>query len=87
MYRKFEEELKVWKQNKRKKPLLVKGPNHIGKTWTIRKFANEHYDHILEINFELDHDYMDLFEKTIKQDEILEFIELANLYKDLSHGD
>lgn len=87
MYRKFEEELKVWKQNKRKKPLLVKGPNHIGKTWTIRKFANEHYDHIIEINFELDHDYMDLFEKTIKPDEILAFIELANLDKDLSHGD
>lgn len=70
MYRKFEEELKEWKQNKKKKPLLVKGARQVGKTWTIRKFASEHYDHIIEINFELDHDYMDLFEKTIKPDEI-----------------
>ena len=47
MYRKFEEELKEWKQNKKKKQLLVKGDRQVGKTWTISKFANENYDHII----------------------------------------
>lgn len=51
MYRKALEVLKKWKGKPDKKALLVTGARQIGKTYLIRKFAKEEYEHFAEINF------------------------------------
>lgn len=49
--RKLDVYLKEWKQDPNRKPLIVKGPRQVGKTESIRKFAAENYEHVIEINF------------------------------------
>lgn len=49
--RKIDDYLAEWKSNPERKPLIVKGPRQIGKTESINKFANEHYQSVIEINF------------------------------------
>ena len=51
LQRKIDRYLKEWKQDKYRKPLIIKGARQIGKTESIRKFAEENYKHIIEINF------------------------------------
>lgn len=49
--RKADEFLLEWHKNPRRCPLIVKGPRQIGKTATIRHFAAQHYQSVVEINF------------------------------------
>lgn len=49
--RKFDDYLLSWKNNENKKPLIVKGARQIGKTRTIRHFAENNYKNVIEINF------------------------------------
>lgn len=49
--RKIDTFLEEWKQNSDRKPLIVKGPRQVGKTESIRKFAEKHYENVIEINF------------------------------------
>lgn len=83
MYRKMEEKLYQWKQQIKKKPLLIKGAPKVGKTYTIRKFAKERYTHVIEINFEVDHEIRALFERTIQPEDILGYLEVRYLDVDL----
>ena len=41
-----------WKNDPRRKPLMLRGARQVGKTWLVREFARENFDHMLEINFE-----------------------------------
>ena len=49
--RKFDRFLEEWHANPDHKPLLVKGARQVGKTESIRHFANAAYDNVLEVNF------------------------------------
>ncbi len=49
--RKFDAWLEAWKSDSNHKPLLVKGARQVGKTESIRHFANAHYDNVIEVNF------------------------------------
>lgn len=49
--RKIDLVLDRWKNNPDRKPLIVKGPRQVGKTESIRRFAEQNYNHIIEINF------------------------------------
>ncbi len=71
MKRKIEEFLKEWKNSDVKKCLLIKGQRQIGKTYTIRKFANENYEQFVEINFEQTKTANEIFEKDIDVDNII----------------
>jgi len=54
MNRKIEAELKRWKNDPKRKPLLLDGARQVGKTYTLKKFAEEHYDNYIHINFDID---------------------------------
>ena len=41
-----------WKDDPRRKPLMLRGARQVGKTWLVRKFARANFEHLLEINFE-----------------------------------
>ncbi len=49
--RKIDDFLKGWKANPDRKPLIVKGPRQVGKTESVRHFAGNVYESIIEINF------------------------------------
>ena len=48
--RKIEQVLLDWKSNPKHKPLIVKGARQVGKTESIRLFAKQNYQHVVEIN-------------------------------------
>ena len=49
--RKIDSFLLDWKSTPDHKPLIVKGPRQVGKTESIRRFANANYDSVIYINF------------------------------------
>ena len=49
--RKIDDYLKEWKNSEERKPLIIKGARQIGKTESIRKFAEENYTSVIEINY------------------------------------
>ena len=56
--RKIDDFLLKWKEDKDKKPLIVKGCRQVGKTESIRHFAKAAgYQSVIEINFVKDEKY------------------------------
>ena len=49
--RKVDTFLREWKADPARKPLIIKGSRQVGKTESIRKFAAEDYESVVEINF------------------------------------
>ena len=52
MYRNALTDLMNWKNQKNRKPLVLRGARQVGKTWLVRDFAKENFDHFIEINFD-----------------------------------
>ena len=76
--RKIDQYLKEWKDNSDRKPLIVKGARQIGKTESIRNFAKNNYESVIEINFVLQKQYKDIFENGFEVDTIIKNISLRN---------
>jgi len=55
------EYLVSWKDNPRRKPLVLRGARQVGKSYLARKFAESHMAGIAEINFEKNPEAGDLF--------------------------
>lgn len=55
--RKVDTFLREWKADPARKPLIIKGSRQVGKTESIRKFAAEDYESVVEINFVRDEKY------------------------------
>ena len=49
--RKIIQKLDDWKKETNRKALIIEGPQHIGKTFTLRTFAYENYKQVVYINF------------------------------------
>lgn len=49
--RKIDTFLIEWKNDLLRKPLVVKGPRQVGKTESIRRFGEQNYECMVEINF------------------------------------
>ncbi len=76
--RKIDQYLIEWKNDKYKMPLIVKGARQIGKTDAIENFAKNNYKNIVEINFALDKQYLDIFDDGFNVDSILKNISFKN---------
>ena len=74
--RKIDQYLIEWKNNKNKKPLIVKGARQIGKTESIRNFAKTNYKNVIEINFVLQKQFKDIFDDGFEVDTIIKNISL-----------
>jgi hypothetical protein len=62
MKRDIEKVLKKWKDEKRRYPLLVRGARQVGKSYSIKKFAKEAFENLVEINFEQNPKYKACFD-------------------------
>lgn len=60
---KCETQLEAWRSAPKRTALLVTGARQIGKTYIIRHFAQQHYDHIAELNFIENPDLVALFDR------------------------
>lgn len=69
--RKIDKFLSAWKENIDRKPLIVKGPRQVGKTESIKKFAENNYESFIEINFVEEPKYKMITEDGYKTDDII----------------
>jgi predicted AAA+ superfamily ATPase len=52
MYRESIASLKKWKEDKFRKPLIVRGARQVGKTWLLQEFGRTSYAKFIYVNFE-----------------------------------
>lgn len=76
--RKIDEKLLQWKASPDRLPLIVKGARQVGKTEAIEYFACRNYDHLIEINFALQKEYLPIFDDGFSVDKILKNITLLH---------
>ena len=60
-----------WKNNKSRKPLLIRGARQVGKTWVMQEFGKLYFKKALYVNFERDKSLQGLFEKDFDLRQIL----------------
>lgn len=72
--RKTDDFLQQWKSSKDKYPLIIKGARQIGKTETIRRFANANYKNVVEINFITEPKYKAIIEEGFSVESIIKLI-------------
>ncbi len=60
MYRCALNDLIDWQNRTSRKPLIIRGARQIGKTWLVRKFADQ-FDNLIEINFDKNPEKAQLF--------------------------
>lgn len=76
MKRLIEEELKRWKDEPLRMPLLIRGARQVGKSFTIEKFGQENFAQTVTVNFELKPVLKDCF-RDLDPKKIIREIELA----------
>ena len=64
-------QLKAWKANPNRKPLVIRGARQVGKTWLMREFAKECYAKVAYISFVDTPDAKNIFEGNYNLDNIL----------------
>lgn len=60
--RKIYNELMIWKNTKNKKPLVIKGLRQIGKTYIVKKFAEENYPNVIYLDFRKNQELRSIFD-------------------------
>ncbi|MFH1674816.1 MAG: AAA family ATPase [Pseudomonadota bacterium] len=61
MKRFIEQELRRWKESKRRKPLILRGARQVGKTYSVKEFGQRHFDDIALVNLERNPDWHHVF--------------------------
>ena len=75
MKRTIYKKLLDWKNEKKRKPLILKGARQTGKTYSIRELGKNQFRKIHEINFQKDKTACNLFAGNLSPGKILESIE------------
>lgn len=71
LQRQIDNELLNWKDESRRKPLILRGARQVGKSSTVKNFA-KHFDYFIELNFDETPELNNLFEKGQSVDELCE---------------
>lgn len=75
--RKIYDELVKWKDSDDRKALVIKGARQVGKTFIVREFAKEQYEHYAELNFLVDPLLKKIFDDDLTVDGIVQKISLV----------
>lgn len=76
MYRNKIEELKLWKESTKRKPLILNGARQVGKTWLLKEFGRECYESVAYINLDGNTQIADLFSLDFDIERIVNGLEL-----------
>jgi predicted AAA+ superfamily ATPase len=74
--RKINDQLLVWKNNPDHMSLLVKGARQVGKTYSIKQFADKNYQHQVYLNFEENPGYKAIFDGDLDIETLIKQISL-----------
>lgn len=86
MKRKIDKFLSDWKNEINRKPLIVKGSRQVGKTESIKHFAADNYESVIEINFVEEPKYEMITSDGYKTDNIIKNISLIDPSKKFIPG-
>lgn len=68
--------LKEWKQKQNRKPLILQGARQVGKTWLMKEFGRQEYQHTAYINFDKNENMKQLFSQDMDIKRLLQGLEL-----------
>lgn len=71
MQRKIMNYLKDWKENPRRKPLILQGARQVGKTYSLLEFGRTCYENVAYFNFESTPKLISVFDESISPDYLL----------------
>jgi len=75
--RKVDQKLKQWKQNRSRRPLLIRGARQVGKTYSVTQLGKQQFTNCVTVNFEERPELARCFD-TLIVDDILEKIAVLN---------
>lgn len=75
------DELKKWKKNPRRKPLLLMGARQIGKTWMMQEFGRQEFSKVVYISFDDDEEMRHIFEIDYNVPRLLTALQLRAGFK------
>lgn len=76
MYRDAMTALYEWKQQDTRKPLIVEGARQVGKTWLMREFGKDAYEHVVYLNFDSNRQLGSVFSGDLEPDQLVNALEL-----------
>ena len=76
MYRTAIEALHKWKTKSAKKPLIIRGARQVGKTWLMKEFGKEAFEHCVYISFDNNRLMKELFSTDLDVTRLITGIEL-----------
>lgn len=76
MKRKITAKLAEWKNNLRRKPLLIYGARQVGKTYTVNEFGRDNYENVVYVNFETNLNIAADFNTDISPEHIINCLEI-----------
>lgn len=72
------ETLIKWKNNQKRKPLIVTGARRVGKTWLLQEFARLEYKQVVYFNFDKDPILKEIFNQDFNLTRIVESLSIAS---------
>ena len=70
-------DLKKWKDDAERKPLVIRGARQVGKTWLMREFGQTCYDHFVYFNFDEEDELKSIFETNKNPQRIVELLSMV----------
>lgn len=70
------QKLRSWKQNAKRKPLILRGARQVGKTHILTEFAKNEYQNLVYLNFEEEPEAKMLFAKNLQPKGLIEALSI-----------
>lgn len=71
------DKLKIWKDSKYRKPLVLQGARQVGKSWVLKKFGDTCFENTAYFNFDLQTSLKEDFAKTKDPAQLLRILSLT----------
>jgi len=78
MERSIYKELSLWKNRPGRKPLILSGARQVGKTWVMKKFAQQEFENYIYLNFENNNRLKNIFSEVIDVSKIILSLEIES---------
>ncbi len=76
MYRESIASLKSWKEDKFRKPLILRGARQVGKTWLLQEFGRTSYAKMVYVNFEETPSLQNIFNPDFDTERIITILQI-----------
>ena len=70
------EALKQGKEDRERKPLVLKGARQVGKTWLMKEFGKKHYKNYVYLNFDEEEELRTIFQNNKNPKRIIELLSM-----------